>query len=205
MAFEAGYQERGVLRSGRRFAARNIPYYLSEAELLSHHKKLLEDVSGPTYKPFYIGRGKGSLMQATIRFNVKCPTIKHELTNMFLNLFREHSMSSTEGFEVVVTFNAIVTNAAGTTFSIFYGHDFRANSLLAGGASPELKYGETILVRNLDDLRKIPTSFDFDTLARDHRFSFQSSDVRVAEFINIIYLVYRFIDGGRSRTRKGRQ
>lgn len=192
MSYRKEYQERGVLRSGKRFAVRNVPYYLSEAELISHHKALLEGFARPSLRYLRVGQNQGNLLQATYRFHVSYPNIKQTLVEEFLSLFREHTESSTEGFEVVVTFNAIITNSENTTFSIFYGHDHRAGNL--SGASPELKFGDTILVQSLGDVSKIPTSFDFETLARQHRFSFESSDVRVAEFINIIYLVYRFVD-----------
>lgn len=204
MAYRQEYQERGVLRSGKRFAVRNVPYYRSEAELLSHHKRLLEDYTKPSIQYFHVGHNQGSLMQATFRYNVNYKNIKHHLFEEFLVLFREHTEGFSEGFEVVVTFNAIVTNSSSTTFSIFYGHDYRAGNLT--GASPELRHGDTILIKTPSDIVNIPTSFDFESLARAHRFSFASSDIRVAEFINVIYLVYRYTDvAQRSGQRPNRQ
>ena len=35
--------ERGTLRSGERFAARNLAFYKSEKDLLNHHKRLLAE------------------------------------------------------------------------------------------------------------------------------------------------------------------
>jgi len=194
------YQERGVLRSGKRFAARNIPYYLTEQELLSHHKKLLENISGPTIRHFHIGNGQGSLMQATVRFRIDYPNILNSLTGIFATLIREHSESNSEGFEVVTTFNAILTNSQSTTFSIFYGHDYRGGNI--SGAKEELKYGETVVVKSLPDVSSIPTKFDMNELLRSHRNAFQSSDVKIHRFLNVVYLIYRFTD---VRQREGQR
>jgi len=186
------YQERGALRSGKRFAARNNPFYLSEAELLNHHKKLLENISGPSIRHFHIGHGQGSLMQATIRYRIDYPHILSSLVGIFATLFREHSESKSEGFEVVITFNAILSNSQNTTFSLFYGHDYRGGNI--SGARPELKYQNTFVVKSLTDVNNLPTRFNIDQLIHDHRDTFQSSDVKIYKFINVIYLIYRFAD-----------
>jgi hypothetical protein len=54
-----------------------------------------------------------------------------------LELFRQHSQNSREGFEVVVTFNAVLTNQTQTSYSVFYGQDFWACN--DSGATPKLK------------------------------------------------------------------
>jgi hypothetical protein len=112
---------------------------------------------------------------------------------VFFNLFREHTPGADTGFEVVVTFNAILTSSAEqNTYSLFYGHDHRADNL--SGAAPELKYGSTTGVRFLSDVDNIPTSFDQEALIASHRRAFESSNVRVHQFVNIVYLIYRFVD-----------
>lgn len=78
------------------------------------------------------------------------------------------------------------------TFSIFYGQDFRRDSPY--GASPELRYGDPVIVKKLEDVKKIPTRFDFQSLIESHRDAFDRSNVRVAYFINVVYIVYKFID-----------
>ena len=35
--------------------------------------------------------------------------------------------------------------------------------------------------------------FNFEELAHAHRYAFQHSGVRIARFLNVVYLVYRFI------------
>jgi hypothetical protein len=72
--------------------------------------------------------------------------------------------------------------------------DHRANAGQTGGAAPELKYGETVIVKTLSDVKKIPSTFDFDQLVQTHRHAFENSSVYVHRFINIVYLIYRFID-----------
>ena len=80
------------------------------------------------------------------------------------------------------------------SYSFFYGLDHRHTSGASGGAAPELKFGDTVVVRTLSDVTKIPTSFDFDQLAHAHRHAFENSAVFVHRFINIVYLIYRFVE-----------
>ena len=127
-----------------------------------------------------------------MRFPINSTIIQPTLRRIFFDLFTEHNESSSTGFEVVITFNAVLTNQDASTFSMFYGHDHRASNV--AGAAPELKYGLTTVVRNLLGLDSVPTVFDGDQLIRAHRHAFESSNVRVHSFVNIIYLIYRFID-----------
>ena len=180
--------ERGVTRSGIRFSARNLPYYRTVGSLLEHHKRLL--LPGPFVETRYFAAGPGSLLQTTIRFSSDHSNIRHELRRVFLDLFNQHSARSGSGFEVVTTFNAVLSNRASTSFSIFYGHDYRTDNTT--GAYAGLRHGEPVLVRSLLDLHKIPSSFDLEALARTHRHAFESSDVRVVKIINVVYLVYQY-------------
>jgi hypothetical protein len=123
---------------------------------------------------------------------MKSTIIQPTLRRVFFDLFNEHSETSSSGFEVVVTFNAVLTSPDSSTFSMFYGHDHRASNV--GGAAPELKYGLTTVVTVLEDVDKIPTLFDSDQLIRAHQHAFENSNVRVHSFVNIIYLIYRFIE-----------
>lgn len=185
------YAERGATRSGRRFAQANVGHFGSLKELLARHQRLLEPFTAPSTRYFSIGRHQGSLMQTTIRFSSSYKSVKEKLLFAFVELFRQHAEDSDSGFEVVVTFNAVLSNPENTSFSVFYGHDYRAGNLL--GASPELRHGEAHIVRTIGDVSALPTTFDFEELARAHRYSFDNSGVRVAKFLNIVYLVYRFI------------
>ena len=61
--------ERGTLRSGERFAARNLAFYKSEKDLLNHHKRLLAEEPAVTTRATRIaGLNFGSLLQTTVRF-----------------------------------------------------------------------------------------------------------------------------------------
>jgi hypothetical protein len=190
----AAEMERGNLRSGTRFAARNLNYYPTVKELLDHHKRLLSHQPAITTRATRIaGLNFGSLLQTTVRFRFDSTIIKSTLRAVFFNLFREHTPGADTGFEVVVTFNAILASSAEqNTYSLFYGHDHRADNL--SGAAPELKYGSTTVVRFLSDVDSIPTSFDQEALIASHRRAFESSNVRVHQFVNIVYLIYRFVD-----------
>ena len=129
--------ERGNLRSGTRFAARNLNYYPTVKELLDHHKRLLSHQPAITTRATRIaGLNFGSLLQTTVRFRFDSTIIKSTLRAVFFNLFREHTPGADTGFEVVVTFNAILASSAEqNTYSLFYGHDHRADNL--SGAAPE--------------------------------------------------------------------
>ena len=190
-AVNAEYVERGTTRSGRRFAQANFGHFASINEVLSRHHKLLEPFSGPSVKYYSVGNYRGNLMHATLRFATNYPNIKEQLLFSFVNFFRQHTEDSDSGFEVVVTFNAILSNHEGTSFSVFYGNDYRAGNLL--GASPELRHGRPHIVRTIGDVSALPSTFDFEEVARAHRYSFEHSDVRVARFLNVVYLVTRFI------------
>ena len=185
--------DRGFLRSGTRYAARNNPYYSSVAELLSHHKRLLLPEPAITTRAARIlGVKSGSLLQTTARFTLNSSVIRPTLRSIFFDLFREHSESGSSGFEVVTTFNAVLTNSTETTFSLFYGHDHRASNI--AGAAPELKYGDTVIVRSLLDLDLLQTAVDPQELVRANRHAFQDSNVHVHSFVNIVFLIYRFVD-----------
>jgi hypothetical protein len=197
--------ERGTLRSGERFAARNYAFYKSEKELLDHHKRLLSHEPAVTTRATRIaGLNFGSLLQTTVRFRFDSTIIRSTLRRVFFDLFREHTIGGDSGFEVVVTFNAILTNQSdenNPTFSIFYGHDHRADNI--SGAAPELKYGTTTIVQLLSDVDKIPVDFESDTLIRQHRRAFESSSVSIHKFINIVYLIYRYVDVASTVSNRG--
>jgi len=190
--------ERGELRSGGRFAQRNLAYYSSVAELLRHHKRLVLPEPEVSSRLFRLATGgsrtrfsRCSLVQTTIRFRWDYTSILPFLRNTFLTLFREYSPSRGSGFEVVTTFNAILTDPQGKSFSLFYGHDYRAGNDV--GASSHLKFGDPVVIKSLEDISLIPTRFDFEELMVRHRRSFENSGVRIHQFLNIVYLVYRFL------------
>lgn len=192
-AAAAAATDRGFLRSGARYGARNNPHYTSLSELLSHHARLLEPRPAVTTRAVRVaGLRSGSLLQTTLRLPFGSPLAEAALRDVFVDLLREHSESSDAGFEVVVTFNAVLTNATETTFSLFYGQDHRASNV--AGAAPELRYGSTHRVRSLLEVDSLPTSFDADELVRAHRHAFENSNVHIYAFLNVVYLVYSFLE-----------
>lgn len=189
--------ERGQTRSGARFAARNLAYYTSIRELLRHHQRLLSVEPAVTTQYAHVGRSRGTLLQTTVRFRADSQHIRRDLRQVFLDLFRQHTDGGSGGFEVVTTFNVILSNSTSTTFSLFYGHDYRSTGQEARGAREGLVYGSSTTVTSPDDVDRLPTSFDFERLVHEHRNAFDSSDVRVVRFINVVYLIYQFRHGTR--------
>ena len=49
------------------------------------------------------------------------------------------------------------------------------------------------IVRNMYDVNNIPVNIDYDALLYTHRNAFESSNVHIHSFLNVIYLVYKFI------------
>lgn len=193
--------ERGTLRSGERFAARNYSYYSSVEELLSHHQRLLaQEPAVSTRVTRIAGLSVGTLFQTTVRFRFDSSVIRPTLRRIFFDLFREHTLGGESGFEVVVTFNAVLSHSVGPSFSLFYGHDHRASNV--AGAAHELKFGETTIVGSLADVDSIPTDFDQAALLRSHQRAFESSGVSIHSFVNIVYLVYRYVDIRTSEARR---
>ena len=187
--------QRGTTRSGKVYKKLNKPTYTSVGELLYRHKRLLDETPAITARAVRIaGVTTGSLEQTTVRFKFGYQNIRPVLTRQFLELFREHSESSREGFEVVVTFNAILQELDSRTFSLFYGQDHRVDNRNVVGAAKELRYGNTIVVKSVVDVQNIPISFDSDQLIASHRHAFEHSNVRIHSFLNVIYLIYRFCE-----------
>lgn len=92
-------------RRKNRVYARNIN------ELLRRHKRLtLDRVAISTREGRIPKIPHGTLLRTVVRFHVSVQNKLSILRNLFFDLFREHSESSHEGFEVVVTFNAILEN-----------------------------------------------------------------------------------------------
>ena len=196
--YDLTYQERGQTRSGRRFAQANVGHYGSIGELLASHQRLLDREAAVSSRIFRIGPSGGNLIQATLRYSVRHENIRQSLLDNFIRFFREHTENRTDGFEVIVTFNAVLANADRTSFSVFYGHDYRAENQI--GAAPELRYGgRSYLIRTLGDVQRLPTAFDFEQLAETHRHFFAESGVSIARFLNIVYLVYRYVRVQRRR------
>jgi len=196
-------QVRGSLRSGKRFAAKNQPYYLSVRDLLAHHPRLLAQEPAVATRFLRIADNRqGSLIRTTVRFRPDYSGIEHKLREVFLDLFREHSENSSDGFEVVITFNAILTNSARTSFSVFFGQDFGFENVT--GRASQLSYSDPVIVRSLPDLSLIPTSIDLESVIAGHKRSFESSDVQIERILNIVYLIRRFVlaDPAKSRTSR---
>jgi hypothetical protein len=91
---------------------------------------------------------------------------------------------------VAVTFNAILASRDGQSFSLFYGQDYRQSS--ESGTHSALTFGASTRVENLLQVHRIPQEFDFEQLLHQHRGAFESSDVHVLRFLNVVYLIYQY-------------
>jgi hypothetical protein len=181
------FEERGQTRSGARFAARNLPHFSSMKELLAHHQRLL--VPGPVVNTRYVKVGRGVVLQTCIRFRSDHPNIRSGLTRVLAELLREVD-SSEEGLEVTLTFNAVLADRKFTSFSLFYGQDYGEQS--EEGSSTRLGHSRPVVVRNLLQIRRVPTEFDLEELAQRYSLAFESSDVVVAKLLNVVYLVHHY-------------
>jgi len=195
-----GYQERGATRSGLQFARLNSPYQPTLRLLLDRHRSLLAWGPVSAQQLFSVGSSSGTLVQNTIRFRADQTNIAEGLREEFLRLFRfraERSRttgSRSDCFEVVVTFNVVLSNRQGTTYSVFFGQDYSAGN--ASGASSRLNFlDSSFIVRELSDVQALPSRFDLDEVAERQRVHFEDSDVKIVKVLNVVYLVYQFISG----------
>lgn len=182
------FEERGQTRSGARFAARNLPYFSSIRQLLSHHQRLLE--LGPVVSTRYVHVGRGTVLQTCIRFRSDHSDIRRSLTRILTELLQELN-SDNEGFEVSITFNAILSDRDSTSFSLFFGQNY-------GPGSPQSRLGlaeRPVVVRNLLHVRRVPTEFNLEDLVQRFSVAFDSSDLVVAKILNVVYLVHQYRTG----------
>lgn len=128
--------------------------------------------------------------------------IRSTLNGVFRDLLDQLN-GEDEHYEVIVTFNAVLHSPTNETYSVFYGHDFRPDNL--GGRAAELGLNQnSTIVRNLYDVERIPTNIDYDNLMYEHRDAFESSSVHIHSFINIIYLIYKYVPTVSRRRRRRR-
>jgi hypothetical protein len=184
--------ERGATRSGRVYSKRNKAYYASEREALKAHPRLLDPLPAVTTRHMSIGNSSvAKLTQTTVRFLFNSDLIKSTLRMLFVKLITSYPATANTGYEVVVTFNALLADHKSSTYTVFYGHDHREDN--DRGASRELGFGDTVIVKNISDVGKIPTSFDHEQLLSSHREAFKDSGVRIVRYLNVVYLVYRWV------------
>lgn len=99
---------------------RNRVYAKSLKELLRRHKRLTKNPVVISTRESRIPKIPfGSLLTTVVRFHVSVKNKQDILRDLFFDLFREHSESQHEGFEVVVTFNAVLENQVSSFFYFF--------------------------------------------------------------------------------------
>lgn len=186
-------RDRGSTRSGIRYSALNTAHYSSVQELMSHHRRLLSvEPASTTRAGIIVGANRHlTLLQTTLRFRFDSPLISVTLHNTFIDLFQEVSSNGLEGFEVVITFNAILHNQDSATYSLFYGQDHRRDNV--GGVAKELGYSKNYIVRNMMDVDLIPSNFNEQQLLEEHQHSFEHSNLSIHSFVNVIFLIYQFV------------
>lgn len=63
-----------------------------------------------------------------------------------------------------------------------------------GGTRSGLRHqSNTYVVKSLLDGEDLPMQFDTDTLFQYHRGLFDSSNVTIHSFVNVVYLIYKFL------------
>lgn len=184
-------------RSGALLRARNEPFYTSVRELMRHHQRLVTENPAITQQIAVIANA-GNLIQTTVRFPITSNVIRVNLQQVFTELLTQ--LEPGHHFEVIITFNAILYSPSQGTYSLFYGHDFRQRN--QGGRAAELSfYNDSTIVKNPFDVNRIPTEIDYDRLLYLHRDAFESSNVYIHSFVNIVYLIYKYVPAVQRRVR----
>ena len=184
--------DRGTTRSGARFSELNSGYYLSLEDCKAHHKRLFapDPVIHTRLVPIYGQQRRGSLAQTIVRFQFGSPLILSTLYDVFSDLFQQHSENSTDGFEVLVTFNIILFSEQEKTYHVFYGlHNARSDMRVTDRLTPY----DAVVVRTLLDIPKIKTVFDVEDVLRANRDAFRDTHVMIHSFVNVVYLIHRFV------------
>lgn len=178
-------------RSGARFRSANRPFYQSLQELRQHHNRLFTEDPAFSQSQIFIGGRNRTLIQATLRFPVQSTRIRSSLLEVFADLFQTHD-SAEGGFEVIITFNAILFSHETNTYSVFFGHDYRLGTTT--GAAQQFGHPDTYFIRYLDEVHQIPTDINVADLLHTYRNAFDDSGVSIHSFINIIYLIYQYVE-----------
>ena len=184
--------DRGTTRSGARFSELNSGYYLSLEECKAHHKRLFapDPVVHTRLVPIYGQQRRGSLAQTIVRFQFGSSQILSTLYDVFSDLFQQHSENTTDGFEVLVTFNIILFSEQEKTYHVFYGLHSAHNDMWV---TDRLTPYDTVVVRTLLDVPKIKTVFDVEDVLRANRDAFRDTHVVIHSFVNVVYLIHRFV------------
>jgi hypothetical protein len=111
---------------------------------------------------------------------------QHYLQRAILLLQATYGPSVT--FDIVITGNLILRSGPTGKFDVWFGQDFSAAT-----EASELRVGTVYRVRNLDDVRNVPGSFDLETFAEAARNKFPRSNVVVHSVINLVYIIRTFV------------
>jgi len=183
--------DKGTTRSGVCFSDLNAGYYKLLKQCVAAHKKLFsEEPSVQTRLIPIVGQERGCLSQTIVRFPINSAQISSTLFDIFSDLFQQHRENDTDGFEVQITFNAILHSEQKNTWHVFYGlHHAQSNERVTERFISQ----NVFVVKSLLDVANIKSSFDAESLLYAHRNSFADTHVRVHSFINVIYLIHRFV------------
>lgn len=178
-------------RSGARYRSANRPFYQNLQELRRHHQRLFTEDPAFSQSQVFIGGRNRTLLQATVRFPINSVRIETSLLEIFGELFQTHGQADS-GFEVIITFNAVLYSQETNTFSVFFGHDYRLGTTT--GAAAQITEADTYYIRHLDEVRHLPTEINVADLMHTYRNAFDDSGVSIHSFINIIYLIYQYVE-----------
>lgn len=112
------------------------------------------------------------------------PDVRRHLLAAFGNLFRLYGRAT---YYVTVSCNAVLSNLAGNSFSLWFGHDFteeRLHDIYVGGVEH---------VRSLSDVSKIGTDYTVEDFQRSFDMMFENSEAHVVKLACIVYKITKVI------------
>jgi hypothetical protein len=120
-----------------------------------------------------------------VRIRAGDPDGRSHLLRAFSSLFRLYGRRA--HFYVTVSCNAVLSNLAGNSFSMWFGHDFteqRLHDLYVGGVQH---------VNSLSDAAKLSTDYTVEDFQRSFSMMFENSEARVIALACVVYKITRVI------------
>jgi hypothetical protein len=181
-------------RSGHAAQVQNRRVFISRAQLLERHHRLLQPHPVTTVNYYHLRND--SIVQAVVRmpFNYAGGARRY-LREQCLELMAREAQPATR-LEVSITFNAILHDLTADTWSVFYGLNFQEGRGRVAGIAELLYHGEPYTVRNVLDVGELPIRFDPDELYERYQRGYEHSQVRIDTFLNVVYLIQSVNYGG---------
>lgn len=173
-------------RSGHVAQAQNRRSFTTRQQLITAHYRLLDP--RPVLTVNYYTLRRNVVLQAVIRmpFNYADAVRYLRLKCLELLVQRQNRMSH---LEVSITFNAILHDTSADTWNMFYGLHFQQGRGRIAGIADLMHFGAPIVIANVEDLAQIPTIFNADELHEKYQRGYDSSNVHIDTFLNVVYLI----------------